>query len=249
MTRIHLLGTGGYHPTEDRHTLCLMLPEDGLVLDAGTGFFRARELLAGPRLDILLSHAHLDHCCGLTYLLDLLWGRTMESVTLHSASEYLDTVRSLLFQSPMFPLPFDHECHAIDGPFQIGPWRIRSRRQNHPGGSLGFRLEGTGGTFAFITDTTADPDDAEAVAFVRGVDLLFHECYFPDEFGDLARRSGHSTASGVGRLARIADVGQLVLLHSNPLATGADLAKLEASVKNLFPNTSLARDGMIVDLK
>ena len=41
--KILLLGTAGYHPSETRHTACVMLPEAGIVLDAGTGFFRVRE--------------------------------------------------------------------------------------------------------------------------------------------------------------------------------------------------------------
>ncbi|MFO0946607.1 MAG: MBL fold metallo-hydrolase [Planctomycetota bacterium] len=248
MTRIHLLGTGGYHPTEDRHTLCLMIPEDGLVLDAGTGFFRVRELLRTSSLDILLSHAHLDHSCGLTYLLDVLWNRGVEKVTVHSAQEHLEAVESSLFRSPMFPLAFDHGCHAIEGPFSIGTWMVRSRRQRHPGGSLGFRLDGPTGSIAYITDTTAEPDDDEAVAFLREVDLLFHECYFPDELEMLARSSGHSTASGVGKIARAAQVGRLMLIHPNPLASVADLQTLEGRVREYFPDAALARDGMIVDV-
>ena len=35
--RLMFLGTGGYHPTESRHTACLFQPETGLVFDAGTG--------------------------------------------------------------------------------------------------------------------------------------------------------------------------------------------------------------------
>ena len=46
--------------------------EDALVLDAGTGLQR---LVADPalvdgvrRLDVVLTHFHLDHVCGLAYL-------------------------------------------------------------------------------------------------------------------------------------------------------------------------------------
>ena len=41
--KLLLLGTSGYHPSEQRQTACLMLPEVGIVLDAGTGFFRVRQ--------------------------------------------------------------------------------------------------------------------------------------------------------------------------------------------------------------
>ena len=59
--KLHLLGTAGYHPTQRRHTACLMLPEVGLVLDAGTAMFRIRDLIQTRHLDIFLTHTHLDH--------------------------------------------------------------------------------------------------------------------------------------------------------------------------------------------
>ena len=65
--QVVLLGTGGYHPSELRHTACIMLPELGIVFDAGTSFFRVRELLCTSTLDIFLSHAHLDHVIGLPF--------------------------------------------------------------------------------------------------------------------------------------------------------------------------------------
>ena len=74
------LGTAGYHPTERRQTACFLLPELGIVLDAGTGMFRLRERLATTQLDIYLTHAHLDHVAGLTFLLDVFNGKPMERV-------------------------------------------------------------------------------------------------------------------------------------------------------------------------
>ena len=70
--KLVLLGTGGYYANDRRHTACLMLPEVGVVLDAGSGMFRIRDYLATDRLDIFLTHAHLDHVIGLTYLIDVL---------------------------------------------------------------------------------------------------------------------------------------------------------------------------------
>ncbi len=51
--QVVLLGTGGYHPSELRHTACVMLPELGIVFDAGTSFFRVRELLCTSNLDVI----------------------------------------------------------------------------------------------------------------------------------------------------------------------------------------------------
>ena len=34
--RVEFLGTSGFHPTESRHTACVVLPEIGIAFDAGT---------------------------------------------------------------------------------------------------------------------------------------------------------------------------------------------------------------------
>ena len=41
--RLVLLGTTGYHANDRRQTACLMLPEVGVVFDAGSGFYRVSE--------------------------------------------------------------------------------------------------------------------------------------------------------------------------------------------------------------
>ncbi|GAF80320.1 unnamed protein product, partial [marine sediment metagenome] len=69
--KIILLGTTGYHPNDRRHTPCMVLPECGVLLDAGTAMFRAGRYLETPDVDIFLTHAHIDHVIGLTYLFDI----------------------------------------------------------------------------------------------------------------------------------------------------------------------------------
>jgi ribonuclease BN (tRNA processing enzyme) len=244
---LHLLGSGGYHPSESRQTLCVMVPELGLVLDAGTGFFRVRELVRTSELHIFLSHAHLDHCCGLTYLIDVLWEKPT-AVTLHARPVDATTVRTALFSSPLFPPAFAHQTVAIQRETKIGPATVLVREQPHPGGSLGFRVDGPGWSFALCTDTTADETDDDAVRFVRGVDWLLHECHFHDGYRDLAAKTGHSWATAVGRLAAKADVGRLLAVHLNPLEDDAGLKRTLAELRTAFPSSALATDGMTIPL-
>ena len=69
-----ILGGGGWFPAHGRHTASALLRggEEAVMIDAGTGVARLMErpeLLAGVRrLDILLTHFHLDHIAGLAYL-------------------------------------------------------------------------------------------------------------------------------------------------------------------------------------
>src|SRR3974377_1777536 len=95
--KLILLGTTGYHPNPRRHTPCLLLPECGVMLDAGTAMFRAAKLLQTATLDIFLTHAHLDHVIGLTYLFDVMYEHPLEQVTVHGAADKLAAIDRHLF--------------------------------------------------------------------------------------------------------------------------------------------------------
>ena len=244
--KLLLLGTAGYHPNESRQTACLMLPEAGIVLDAGTGFFRVREHLQTPTLDILLTHAHLDHVVGLTFLLSTEWERTLERITVHGEAAKLAAVREHLLADELFPAPLPCAWQPLPaGPVEIAGARITPFALAHPGGSVGYRLDWPSRSLAYVTDTTAAADAAYASA-IRGVDLLVHECNFRDSEQAWAIKTGHSCTSAVATIAKQAAVKRLVLLHFNPLDNSTDPIDLPAA-RAIFPATELGFDGMAID--
>src|SRR5436190_6838889 len=140
--KLLLLGTSGYHPSEQRHTACLMLPEPGIVLDAGTGFFRVRDHLATPSLDILLSHTHLDHVAGLTFLLSTKWQKQLDRITVHGEARKLAACREHLLDENLFPAPIPIDWRPLPtGTLSIGEARVTHFPVFHPGGCLGYRLD------------------------------------------------------------------------------------------------------------
>src|SRR4051812_19169867 len=102
--RIEFLGTGGFFANERRHTACVMLPQIGLLFDAGTSLFRAPQRIATPEIDIFLSHAHLDHIAGLTTLLVPLMSGKIKGCRVHAMQKYLNPIREHLFAEAIFPL-------------------------------------------------------------------------------------------------------------------------------------------------
>jgi len=91
-----------------------MIPEAGVIFDAGTGMFRARDLICTQTLDIFLSHAHLDHSIGLTFLYDILFGKEeVESVTVHVAAEKVESIREHLYAKELFPVGPNFEFNPL----------------------------------------------------------------------------------------------------------------------------------------
>ncbi len=241
--RLVLLGTTGYHPNDRRQTLCLLIPEYGVMLDAGTATYRAGRYLKTSRLDIFLSHAHLDHVVGLTYLFNVMHVHPLEQVCVYGLADKLVAIEEHLFFPALFPAK--PPCRFVPLAEEValqGSGRLTSFPLAHEGGSVGFRLDWPGHSMAYVTDTTASPD-AAYVAKIRGVDLLVHECYFSDAQAEWAAKTGHSHTTPVAQVAREAGVGRLVLVHLNPLALDADPIGLEVA-RAIFPRTDLGEDLM-----
>jgi ribonuclease BN (tRNA processing enzyme) len=222
-----------------------MLPQQGVVLDAGTALFRVREHLQTDELNVFITHAHLDHVVGLTYLLDLLGERRTKRITVYGEAAKLDAVRQHLFSELMFPVvpPLEFQTLSPETPLP-DHGRLKYFPLAHPGGAIGFRLDWAGRSLAYVTDTTAGPDVGYADP-IRQVDLLVHECYFTDDMQDQAQLTGHSCVTAVAELAARAQVGRLILVHLNPRWTDGGAAVLETA-RAIFPHTQLGTDRMQV---
>lgn len=250
--QVELLGSGGYHPSERRHTACVLIPQLSLMLDAGTAAFRAVERIASGalpagRLDIVLTHAHLDHIVGLTFLLGLeLDGVPVETVV-HAAPAVIDAIEQHLTAPPVFPIkpitrfePLGESltlpCGAVMTTFPL----------DHPGGSLGLRINSGGKTLAYVTDTR--PITPATHQEIAGVDLLMHEAYFNNARRKLADASGHCTAADAAQAAVTSGAKRLVMMHINPRATPEEEAAALAEATAIRTDAEFGRDGMVIEI-
>ncbi len=247
--RLHCLGTVGYHPNDSRHTSCYFLPESGILLDGGTGTYRLAEFIETDTVDVLISHAHIDHICGLTFLLDVFFQRPIKELRIWGESEKLDAIRKHLFDDLIFPAPIQATWTAIDDEkeLQIGGARVSWRPQEHPGGSVAYRIDWPSGKrLVYATDTTGDTSEEHA-QWSRGADLLMHECYFRDEDSQWAVKTGHSWSSRVADVASASKPKKLLLTHINPLETSDDPTDIETIRSKIDSEVLVAEDGMVID--
>jgi ribonuclease Z len=96
-------------------------------------------------------------------------------------------------------------------------------------------------SFAYCSDTAFREATA---AFVKGVDLLYHESTFLAEDLKRAKETYHSTASQAAQVAALAGVGRLVLGHYSARYRNIDRFLDEA--KEVFPNAMLGEEGLTI---
>jgi ribonuclease BN (tRNA processing enzyme) len=236
-----LLGSGGWMPSGERETAARYLRRgnDVLLIDAGSGVRRVvqqAELMRDVlRLDIVLTHFHLDHVIGLSYLPGL---DVKPHVWAPGEALYGLPSRDLLARlvgAPLFALSIDDvagEVREVGADVvPIPSFEVRWRRQDyHPHPTLALRLDDE---LTHCTDTAPDPAN---VAFASGSDLLFHEAWFAEDGDD----PGHSSARVAAVIARDAAVGRLVLVHVNPLSASTD--ELGRAAREVFPAAQVGED-------
>ena len=220
--------------------------EDGtvLVLDAGTGIRRLGTGLGLDikRVDVLLTHLHMDHIQGLGFFAPLyqagmevhIWGPP-------SAMQGLRTRLARYMSPPLFPvlirdLPCDLTIHdAPRGNFRIGEFSIDADLVLHPGPTMGFRIAENGSVVTYL------PDHEPALGasqfpigrrwtsghdLAKDADLLIHDAQYGDDEYTTHIGWGHSTMSQAMRFATLVRARRLVTFHHDPAHDDASLDAL-----------------------
>jgi phosphoribosyl 1,2-cyclic phosphodiesterase len=207
-----------------------------LILDAGTGIRTlGMHLLSNPRVNILLTHLHLDHIQGLMFFPPCfqsdstitIWGPASPEATLEDRiARYIS--------APLSPvevreLPCDVSFRDTPASeWTIGQATIRAESVTHRGPTLGYRITDGDTTLCYIPDhepalgasiAELDPEWISGFDLARGADLLIHDCQYADhEYPDHVGW-GHSALTDTLTFARRVAARRLLLFHHDPLHT------------------------------
>lgn len=101
----------------------------------------------------------------------------------------------------------------------------------------------TSKSYAFCSDTAYNES---IVPIIKDVTVLYHESTFLEQHAKLAPKTKHSTAREAGIIAKMANVGKLILGHYSTRYDDLNAFKIEAETQ--FDTVELADDGKIFEL-
>jgi phosphoribosyl 1,2-cyclic phosphodiesterase len=229
------------------------LDDDELVIiDAGTGIRNFGDDLINKgesvKAHLLITHPHWDHIQGFPFFKPaFISGNELTIIGTDRAEKSLSEIIAEQMNRIYFPVQL-HELKAKinflpireEGEMKIYGCTLKTLYLNHPGFTVGFRLEYKKKVLVYMSDN--EPYDREVAAylsnfetmvkqkyeailgdpnqrvfdFCKGADVLIHDAtYTPEEYIDRVGW-GHSHYLFALRVAAEAEVKQLYLFHHDP---------------------------------
>lgn len=205
-----------------------------VVLDAGSGIRPIGEQVPDgtERIDILLTHLHMDHIQGLGFFAPLfdasievhIWGPG--STTLSLGKRLTRYLSPPLFPVMLRDLPHVtlHEIHPPSR-FGVGSLTVRAELITHPGPTLGYRIESDEVALAYLPDHEPalgvegfpdTPNWTSGFDLAAGADVLIHDAQYTSQEYERRVGWGHSSFNHALAFATLTKVGQLITFHHDP---------------------------------
>ena len=220
-----------------------------LILDAGTGIQRLGTTLRGGRgrIDILLTHLHMDHIQGLGFFEPLyepareihIWGPPSPMLDLRTRlARYLSPP---LFPVGLWDLPCHLTLHNVPPErFEIGALELEAELVCHPGSTVGYRIAEGGRTLAYLPDHEpalgvrafpATPEWTSGFDLAAEADLLIHDAQYTTAEYRSRIGWGHSAMRDAPTFATLVGVRRFVSFHHDPAHDDATLDCIDAAAR------------------
>lgn len=267
--KVKFYGTRGSIPVCNRdflefggNTTSLMITRDNgrmAILDAGTGIRQlgidlAKNKLNQKDLFIGFTHFHWDHIQGFPFFGPAYNPNMIINILAMGKDREINDLEEI-FKGQMkpeyFPVPLlsmgakFNFLKLNSNEFTLNGASVRVIKQNHPGGSYGYRIEDNGKSFVFCTDLEhGNSVLPEIVDFCKNADVLIHEAQYTSEQLKSHAGWGHSSYDQAIEVAERAGVKQLIITHHDPEHDDAFLTKREKECQKRYPNCVFARELM-----
>ena len=234
-----ILGTGGALPPSGRAQSGLLVEDDGhaLLVDCGSGvLFRLDQVDVDlGRLDtIVLTHCHLDHMSDLLPLITARWLSGQTETTIYGPRGTEDVIRQILKHYDYVDKHVTLTIVEVQGgeTFQSDGFHVEALRTEHGVPSRAYKINDR---LVISGDTMPI---SEMSSFVKGCEILVHECSFPD-----GQDPGHhTTPKDLGPLLTDSGVPRVILTHFYPTIQGHETEMVQ-SVKSFYDgDVELAED-------
>jgi phosphoribosyl 1,2-cyclic phosphodiesterase len=280
--RVTIWGCRGSIPTPGPETIgyggntsCLEVSPDDetvIVFDAGTGIRVLGDELerrSVRRIQLFLTHLHLDHLEGLRFFAPM-WDDRVELDIWGPPSPLLGLRDRIArsFSPPLFPVDLGEVPARLTfhdtprEPWRVGSVLLRAGFVVHPGPTVGYRVETNGAALAYIPDhepalagaiAARSRDWISGCAIAADADVVFHDAQYSEaEYAEHVGW-GHSSIAHAVAFGQAAGARKLVLFHHDPSHSDRRLEDLEAEARALAgvnggTEPVLAREGMVLDL-
>ncbi|MDJ1184487.1 MBL fold metallo-hydrolase [Roseofilum casamattae] len=250
------------------NTSCLemRIADRHLIFDGGTGLRALGDYLCEQQaadMNLFFTHYHWDHIQGVPFFRPLfdrdrnihIWGdvpASSDSLKEHFYDSILHVNSPVPSATPKANLKFSRLLPGQT--MSLGEIEIETGHLNHPNGAMGYRISCGGQTAVYCTDTEhySDRLDEDVLTLARDADLLIYDAMYTDDEYHNPKASkvgwGHSTWQEGVKVAEQAGVKKLVIFHHEPNHNDDTLDQIQVEVQKVFPNSILAREGMVLKL-
>lgn len=273
------------------NTTCVELRADNqlIILDSGSGIrllgqqlveeFKERSL----ELTLLLTHTHWDHIQGFPFFAPAyIANNQVRIIGYEGYRKGLENTLAVQMESSYFPIGLRQLPSNIsfieqrEMAFHVGTIRARAIFANHPSVCVGYRLDTSTGSVAFLPDhesysrmrlharagghqgqETFDycrAEDQKLVEFLRDVDVLVLDSQYDETEYQTHVGWGHSCYEDSVGTALAAGAKRLFLFHHDPGHDDARISRMVGHAREMVANhqskmiVEAAREGLTVGL-
>ncbi len=269
--RIKFWGVRGSIPTPGNsfvkyggNTSCIELnfEDQTIIFDMGSGLVNLGNYLLEKSIkqfDILVSHFHYDHTCGLPFFAPAYIKGFNFSIRAGNEKTRSNTLEVLKKQisSPSFPITVDkflanikYLDFEIEEDFFIGKAQIKTVKLNHPNGATGYRVRFDNKSVCYITDHEHEINNQnqKLISFLKEADVLIYDSTYDDDSFENYIGWGHSTWQEAVRLAKECNIKNLFIFHHNPENDDEKMDEIQNKCSAINKNYLVAKEGMFINI-